>query len=294
MEMRQLGKTGLCVSALGFGASEINTEPQEHDTCGRVLNIALDQGINVIDTAACYGVSEELIGKAVSSRRKEFHLFTKTGHASGIDLPNWDPRVVAPLIERSLQRLRTDRVDLLQLHSCSVDMLKQGDMIAALQKVRDAGKTRFIGYSGDGEAAAYAITCGVFDTLQTSLNIFDQKPIETILPLARKHQIGVICKRPIANALWRYPSRPESSFHHKYWDRMQVLRYDFVRDDEQAASTALRFTLSQNGVHTAIVGTKNPEHCRENAAMLDAGPLPDTQVQAIRERWKSVEASLPE
>ena len=292
MEMRQLGKTGLRVSALGFGASEINTEPEEFDTCSRVLNIALDEGVNVIDTAACYGVSEELIGKAVSSRRKEYYIFTKTGHASGIDLPSWDPRLVAPLLDRSLVRLRTDRVELLQLHSCSGDMLKQGDIIAALQKVRESGKTRFIGYSGDGEAAAYAMTCGAFDTLQTSLNIFDQQPIETILPLARKHEMGVICKRPIGNAVWRHRSRPANSFHHKYWDRMQVLQYDFLGDGEAAADTALRFTLSQDGVHTAIVGTKSPEHCRQNAAMLSAGALPEAQVQAIRERWKAVEASL--
>lgn len=294
MEMRQLGKTGLCVSALGLGASEIGFEDVEFDTVSRLLNTALDEGLNVIDTAACYGVSEELIGKAVSGRRKEFYLFTKTGHPSGMDLPDWDPRLIAAQMDRSLQRLRTDRVDLLQLHSCSLDILKQGDVIAALQKVREAGKTRFLGYSGDREAAAYAITCGAFDTLQTSLNVFDQQPIETTLPLARKHGIGVICKRPIGNAVWRHPSRPADSFNHTYWDRMQVLRYDFLGDVEQAAGTALRFTLSQAGVHTAIVGTKNPEHCRQNAAMLSAAPLPEAQVQAIRERWKAVEASLPQ
>jgi len=294
MEMRELGKTGLRVSALGFGASEIGFEGVEFDTCSRLLNTALDEGLNVIDTAACYGVSEEIIGKALSGRRREFYLFTKTGHASGMDLPDWDPRLIATQIDRSLQRLRTDRVDLLQLHSCTLEVLKQGDVIAALEKVRDAGKTRFIGYSGDREAAVYAITCGAFDTLQTSLNVFDQQPIETTLPLARKHRMGVICKRPIGNAVWRHPSRPADSFNHKYWDRMQVLRYDFLRDEEQAAGTALRFTLSQDGVHTAIVGTKNPEHWKQNAAMLSAGALDEAQMQAIRERWKAVEASLPQ
>jgi len=102
-----------------------------------------------------------------------------------LGLPDWDPRLLTASIERSLQRLRTDCVDVAQLHSCAVDVLRRGGVIEALQRAREAGKARYLGYSGDGEAARYAITCGAFDTLQASVSIADQEAIDLTLPLAR-------------------------------------------------------------------------------------------------------------
>jgi aryl-alcohol dehydrogenase-like predicted oxidoreductase len=164
-------------------------------------------------------------------------------------------------------------------------------VIAVLQRARDAGKTRFIGYSGDNENARYAIECGAFDTLQTSLNIADQAGIDSNLPLARQHNMGVIVKRPIANAAWRYPARPDNGYHVTYWERLQELAYDFTGTAD-ATAIALRFTLSQPGVHTAIVGTTKPDRWKQNAALLDAGPLPQAQVEAIRAHWYAM--SSPE
>jgi aryl-alcohol dehydrogenase-like predicted oxidoreductase len=101
--------------------------------------------------------------------------------------------------------------------------------------------------------------------------------------------MGVIVKRPIANAVWRYPERPKNTYHQPYWDRIQKLDYDFLKSDPAGAvSVALRFTLGLPGVHTAIVGTKKPGRWRENAAILEAGPLPPDQFQAIRSRWREV------
>jgi aryl-alcohol dehydrogenase-like predicted oxidoreductase len=289
MEMRTLGRTGLSVSALGLGGAEIGEQSPAFEAVVALLNTALDEGLNVIDTAECYGVGEELIGKVLSPRRKEFNLFTKTGHASGIDLPDWDKRLIAAQIDRSLQRLKTDRVELLQLHSCGLEILRQGDVIAALQKIREAGKARFLGYSGDGQAARYAIESGAFDALQTSVSIADQEAIDLTLPLAQARQMGVIVKRPIANAAWRYAERPDNAYHQPYWERLRVLDYDFLRSDpREAASVALRFTLGVPGVHTMIVGTSKPGRWRENAALLDAGPLPRAQFEAIRSRWREV------
>ncbi len=171
MERRALGKTGMEVSVLGFGGAEIGFEKATPETVERLLGSALDAGLNVIDTGECYGSSEELIGQAVSHRRGDFFLFTKCGHASGFDLPDWDLTMLEQSINRSLERLRVDCLDLVQLHTCSEEMLRQGDVIGVLERARAAGKTRFIGYSGDNNAALYAVECGAFDTLQTSINI---------------------------------------------------------------------------------------------------------------------------
>lgn len=288
MERRVFGKTGLAVSPLGFGGAEIGFQGVSPETVAALLGSALDAGLNVIDTAECYKNSEELIGQAVGHRREEFYLFTKCGH-TGADfgLQDWDPKLLEQSIERSLKNLRTDFVDLVQLHSCSEELLRQGDVIAVLQKARDAGKTRFIGYSGDREAARYAVESGVFDTLQTSVSIADQQPLELTLPLALEKQMGVIAKRPIANAVWKSPERV-NDYTRPYHDRLTALDYSFLADEAHAAATALRFTLSVPGVHTAIVGTTRPERWRQNAALLKDGPLSPEEFEAIRTRWQAV------
>lgn len=288
MERRKFGKTGLTVSVLGFGGAEIGFEGASADTVERLLGDALDAGLNVIDTAECYMDSEEKIGKAVAHRRDDFHLFTKCGHPDTPGIGDWRPESLLASIERSLKRLQTDRVDLVQLHSCSLDDLKKGDVISALQKARDKGYTRFIGYSGDGEAAKFAIESGAFDALQTSVSIADQEAIDLTLPLAVAKGIGVIVKRPIANAAWRYGDNCTNDYHRPYWERLGKLNYDFLSDPKLAAATALRFTLAQTGVSTMIVGTTKPGRWRENAALLGEGPLPKDRVDAIRRRWREV------
>jgi aryl-alcohol dehydrogenase-like predicted oxidoreductase len=289
MERRAFGKTGMEVSVLGFGGAEIGFEKASPETVARLLHDALDAGLNVIDTAECYLESEELIGRAVAGRRNDFHLFSKCGHPESPGVEDWRPDSLLASIERSLRRLRTDHLDLIQLHSCSEDELRRGDVILAIQKAREKGYARCIGYSGDGGAALYAVECGAFDTLQTSLSVADQEAIELTLPRAEQRQMGVIIKRPIANAVWRYGERPENAYHQPYWERMQELRYDFIaKDPSHAAATALWFTLSVPGVHTAIVGTTKPGRWRENAALLEAGLLPSDQFEAIRTRWREV------
>jgi hypothetical protein len=289
METRQFGKTDMRVSALGFGGAEIGFEQAPPEDVALLLTTALDAGLNVIDTAECYLASEELIGRAVSDRRKQYFLFTKCGHPERPGVEDWRKESLLDSIVRSLLRLQTDQVDLIQLHTCSEQELRKGEVIAALEEARERGYTRYIGYSGDSAAARYAVECGVFDTLQTSISIADQEAIELTVPLARERGMGVIAKRPIANAAWRYSQKPTNSYHQIYWERLQKLNYDFLKGDpKQAASIALRFTLTVPGVHTAIVGTKNPNRWRENAELLKAGPLPPEQFEAIRARWKEV------
>ncbi len=289
MEKRRLGKTGLEVTVLGFGGAEVGFQSAEQATVTQLLNSALDAGLNLIDTAECYANSEELIGNAVAGRRDDFYLFSKCGHSSGIDLPDWDPKLLEQSIDRSLKRLQTDHIDLMQLHTCSEEKLRQGDVIAVLQKAREAGKIRFMGYSGDSRTALYAVQCGAFDTLQTSVSIADQECIDLTLPEAVKHDIGVIAKRPIANAAWRTGSKPDNGYVHTYWDRLQELDYPFLKGDlNESIATALRFTLSSPGVHTAIVGTAHPDRWRSNAELARRGPLPAAEYAAIRDRWHAI------
>lgn len=293
MEKRQLGKTDMQVSVLGFGGAEIGFEGTTEETVERLLKSALDAGLNVIDTGECYEGSEELIGKTVGDRRADYYLFTKCGHPRGIGSEDWSPASLLESIERSLQRLRTDRLDLIQLHSCSETVLRKGDAIAALQTAREKGYARYIGYSGDSVAARYAVECGAFDTLQTSINIADQEAIELSLPPAREKQMGIIAKRPIANAAWKENHKPIDSYHHAYWDRLNKLHYEFIRhlSLEESIAHALRFTLTVPGVHTAIVGTTKPERWQENARLVEAGLLSDSEFTAIRERWEEIAPS---
>jgi aryl-alcohol dehydrogenase-like predicted oxidoreductase len=289
MERRRLGKTDMDVTVLGFGGAEIGLENVSPETVEALFKSALDAGLNVIDTAECYGTSEELIGKTVGNRRKDFYLFTKVGHPHGMEsAANWSRDSILQSIERSLQRLQTDHVDLVQLHSCSEKTLRKGEAIEALQTARERGHTRYIGYSGDSHAARYAVESDRFDTLQTSINIADQEAVELTLPLAREKQMGVIAKRPIANAAWKTGHKPMDSYHHEYYERIRKLNYEFLRtgDLEKQISTALRFTLSIPGVHTAIVGTTKPERWRQNAKLLEAGRLGEAEFEAIRNRWE--------
>jgi len=277
----------MMVSVLGFGGSEIGYQRVSRRTVGRLLDGALDAGLNVIDTAECYEDSEELIGGAVAARRREFYLFTKCGHGRGWGRGNWRPAALLASIERSLKRLATDHLDLIQLHSCSREELGKGDVIDALERARERGLTRYIGYSGDGEAARYAVECGRFDTLQTSVSIADQEALDLTLPLARTREVGIIAKRPLANAAWRYARKPAEPYYQTYWSRLRALDYPFLRNPEAGAATALRFTLAVAGVHTAIVGTAKPERWSQNAAHLEAGALPAQEFETIRARWRA-------
>lgn len=278
---------------LGFGGAEIGYENARNEDVARIVSAAMDAGVNVFDTGECYQDSEEKLGLALRGHRSQVFVLTKCGHASGLEGEDWSPRVLAESIDRSLIRLRTDYVDLMQLHSCSSDVLRKGEAIEVLQRARQAGKTKFIGYSGDGDDALFAVSTGAFDTLQTSVSVLDQQAITMTVPAAADRAMGVIAKRPIANAVWRFTNKPESSYYHEYWDRLRKLDYEFMRDGDIARSvaTALRFTLSVPEVHVAIVGTKSPARWAQNSTMLNDGPLPAEYYSAIRNRWMAAAPS---
>ncbi len=286
---RLFGKTSTAISVLGFGGAPVGFLPTERAEVSDLLNTLLDEGINLIDTASGYRGSEEVIAEAVSHRRHDYFLVSKCGHpVDGIDpaLASWSPELIRQTVDRSLRRLRTDRLDLMLLHTCDRDTLKQGDALAELLRARDAGKIRFVGYSGDNEAVAYAAQLPEVAVVQTSLNLVDQANIDGLLPVARTHNTGVMAKRPLANASWRKLEEQRgiyTDYARDYTARlaaMQISPADLGVDSW--GELALRFTLSHPDVTTAIVGTTNLKNARANLAAAAKGPLPADVVAKIR------------
>jgi aryl-alcohol dehydrogenase-like predicted oxidoreductase len=299
MEMRTLGKTGMTVSRLGIGLSEIGYELTSDDVvkAGRILNSALDLGINFLDTAACYNISEELVGATVANRRSEFYLATKAGHVAGDYRGEpWTAQTVRDSIDRSLTRMRTDYLDLVQLHSCGVDVLERGEVIDALQRAQEAGKTRFIGYSGDNEAAQWAVESGYFDTLQTSFNLTDQKARYGLLDAARGAEMGIIIKRPIGNGAWARAQSP-SGYATQYWERGQHMAAQgpLPGAPDNPIVLALGFTMAHDVVDTAIVGTQNPDHLAANVKWLETElPIAQEAVAALHARFDELGQAWPQ
>ncbi|WP_028281534.1 aldo/keto reductase [Arthrobacter sp. H5] len=280
MILRQLGSSSLTVSALGFGAGHIDTTDLNEKDAHDLLDTALDLGITFFDTARGYGASEERLGRWLATHhRHRVVLSTKVGY----DVPgqrDWTVGAVTGGIDRALKTLNTEMIDVVFLHSCPLPLLQQGDLIEALLAARDAGKIRVPGYSGENAELAWAADASVFGILQTSVNLTDQHSLRNILPRASEHHLGVVAKRPLANAPWRYPHRPTGIYGETYWDRLQHMGLQPA--DGDWAGTALRFSAFTPAVTTAIVGTSKKHNLAAAATAINKGPLP----AAERERWE--------
>ncbi len=289
MEKRRLGATDMKVTRVGFGGARIGEDRSTDDGADRLLNGLLDAGVNFIDTAACYGRSEKQIGQSISRRRSEYYLATKAGHVvGGATGEEYSEQVISESIDRSLKRLNTDVLDLVQIHSCSAEVLRRGEAANALVRAKKDGKTRYIGFSGDGDAAAESIGMGVFDTLQTSFNVVDQSAADEILPMAMARGMGIIAKRPIANAAFKRESSP-SGYADEYWRRSNSMTAPENAPDD-AIELSLRFILSLDEIDTAIVGTSSAAHGLENLALAEAGPLEPSIVADLRAQFASLGA----
>lgn len=302
MEKRRLGRTGLEVSALGFGGGPVGFLGTDQERVTNIINFLLDSGVNFIDTAAGYPGSEEAIGNAVSHRRDEYVLVSKCGQAfDDLDGEAWSPTVIGQTVDRALRRLKTDRLDVMLLHGCDQEFLEQGDVVEALVKAREAGKIRHAGYSGDNEAGVYAAGLDAFDVIETSVNICDQANIDTLLPETQRRDIGVIVKRPVANAAWLGVGQQPgfyANYTTGYAERFAAMGLSpgdlgFGGDDDWA-EIALRFTLAQPGVTTAIVGTTNPENAKRNLNAAAKGPLPESSIDAIRSAFAAAQSASGE
>ena len=267
---RPFGNTGLEVSALGLGAGSLGEEHVPDEVASELLNTALDAGITLIDTARSYGSSEERIGRYVSHRRDEILLSTKGGY--GVEgVPDWTGQAITLGIERALVTMKTDRIDVFHLHSCPVEVAMRDDILGALDRARQDGKIIVAAYSGEGEALSRAVRAGRFGSVECSVNLFDQNSLEYVLPAAQHKGIGVIAKRPLANAVWTHREWPRGD-HATYWERMQAMQLD--PGDVEWPELALRFSAFTPGVACAIVGTSRPDHLRDAIESIEKGPLP--------------------
>ena len=299
---RPFGRTGLTVSPLGFGGAPIGNLDTDGAVVADILATLLDHGVNVIDTAHAYHGSEEAIGAAVAPRRDEYVLISKCGSKwTDDDLPPaWTPEYVRATIDRSLRRLRTDRLDVMLLHSCDLETLRAGDVLDAVIEARNAGKVRFAGYSGDNEAAEWAAAHPEIAVIQTSVSICDQRNIDRVLPRTVEHGVAVMAKRPVANGAWKTRDVQHQKYlkyaepYHERFERMGV-SLDAVRDACGEAvgwpEAALRFALSLDGVHTAIVGTTSVANVQANLRAAAKGPLPEPAVTLLRDAYRAADPS---
>ena len=301
MKKIQFGRTGLQVSQLGFGAAPIGYLNTEREKVRKILNLLLDRGVNVIDTAASYEGSEEAIAEAIGHRRKDFVLTSKCGGSlPDLDAPAWSTELIRKTVDRSLRRLRTDRLDVMLLHSCDLHTLQRGEAIGGLVEAQKAGKLRWPGYSGDNEAAAWAAGRTEIAVIETSISILDEVNIDIVLPKTRANNIGVLAKRPIANAAWKpLSSQPGlyQGYAKTYTDRFAKMGLKIEdlgfkgRPEEVWPQIALRFTLSIEDVHSAIIGTTRPDNAERNIQYAEKGPLPPDVVKKIRFAFEKAQAS---
>jgi aryl-alcohol dehydrogenase-like predicted oxidoreductase len=198
--------------------------------------------------------------------------------------PDWTYDSVYYGINQALLLLKTDYLDIVHLHSCSRDILEQGDVITALEKAKQEGKIRFMAYSGENEALDYALETCKFDSIQTSVNICDQRGITKYLPKAQDSGLGVIAKRPIANAPWRHANPPVGHYSEEYWHRLKKMNLEIPATEMQ--DIAIRFSAFTPGVSTCIVGSSNLEHIKESIISVKKGPLSVEMMDYLERKFR--------
>ena len=287
---RQLGRTGLQVTTLGYGAMELRGAPRARDISDgqaeTILRAALDAGINYLDTSIDYGLSEERIGRYIAHRRDNYYLASKCGCLVGAPpAPRGErsPHIfsrenVIAGVEQSLRRMKTDYLDVVQFHiSPSRQTLEENGALDALLQLQAAGKVRFIGMSGTLPNLRDHIAMGIFDVFQVPYSAVEREH-EDAISRAAEAGAGIVIRGGAAKGA---PSTEKQTG--LQWDRWQRAQLDDLLDGMTSVEFVLRFTFSHPHMHTTIVGTVNPAHLQANLAALEKGPLPsDVYVEAKR------------
>jgi aryl-alcohol dehydrogenase-like predicted oxidoreductase len=288
---RALGRTGADVTILSYGAMELRGQPRgpeiADEDAGRLLNAVLDGGINLIDTSPDYGRSEELIGTHIGHRRDEFFLASKCGCPMELpaDTPppyphDYTPENVRANVEQSLRRLRTDRLDLVQVHmSPSQATLAENQTVETLKDLQAEGKLRFIGMSGILPNLADHLAMGVFDVFQIPYSAV-QRDHEKLITAAADQGAGTFIRGGAARGAasadknWRVsPLTQDPGVGQRNWEASGIAGL-LAEAGMSNMEFVLRFTLSHPGLSTTIVGTSSPAHLAGNLAVAERGPLP--------------------
>lgn len=288
LEKRTLGRTGLNVTTLGYGAMELRGAPRGRevtkDQAKSILNSVLDSGINYIDTSIDYGGSEELIGEFIAGRRSDFYLASKCGCFVGAPPADRSARMghvftrenILAGVEQSLRRMKTDYLDVVQFHgSPSQEELEKNDSIKTVADLKRQGKVRFIGMSSTLPNLAGHVKMGVFDVFQIPYSAL-QREHERIISEASKAGAGIVIRGGVARG---GPGKEQGDF----WEAWQKAGVDDLLGGMTRMEFIFRFTISHPDMDTTIVGTINPEHLRDNLNALAKGPLPpDVYAEAKR------------
>jgi len=278
-----LGRTGLKVTRLGYGAA--HRKSMEDLQRERILNAVLDAGINYIDTAGCYGNSEELIGKYVSNRSSEFYLATKCGCTVSDD--RWTKKRVFDDLHRSLKRLKTEYIDVMQPHNPSVGEAIREELVDALVEMRDQGKIRWIGISTTLPDLPTYLEWGVFDVFQIPYSALERDH-EGWITKAANAGIGIVIRGGVALG---EPGVGKGELTN-HWEKYDEACLDDLRDeDESRTSFILRYTLAHPHSDTNIVGTTNPDHLWENVTAIKRGPIPSDIYAEVQRRMTEVGVS---
>ena len=296
---RTLGRTGLEVSTLGYGAMELRGAPTgpdlSRDDAGALLDELLDAGVNFIDTSIDYGQSEDVIGDVLAHRRDEYVLASKCGCVPGA--PQGSDHVhnaenIRNGVEASLRRMKTDHLDLVQFHrSLHADEFDAEGALSELLALQAEGKVRFLGVSAVLPTLDEQIEMGVFDAFQIPYSAL-QRDHEDVITRASDAGMGIIIRGGVARGApddWdgrRYYMVSNETMR-DHWD---TARLDDLLDGMSRIDFMLRFTLSHPDLDTTIVGTANIEHCRANLAAAARGPLPDDVVAETKRRLDEVGA----
>jgi len=287
---RELGRTGLQVTTLGYGAMELRGAPRARDItevqAETILNTVLDAGINYIDTSIDYGLSEERIGRYISGRRAEYYLASKCGCLVGAPPAPRGQRgqhvftrdnIVAG-VEQSLTRMKTDYLDVVQFHaSPSQRALEEYGALDALLELREAGKVRFIGMSGTLPHLMEHIAMGVFDVFQIPYSAVEREH-EAITSAARAGA-GTVIRGGAAKG-----APTEGKQAGLQWERWRQAHLEDLLDGMSPMEFILRFTFTNPDLDTTIVGTVNPAHLQTNLDILQQGPLPPDLYEEAKQR----------
>lgn len=317
VNQRRLGRTGLMVSEVGYGAWGIGGGvwgPADDEASVRALDRAIDLGVNFIDTALTYGPhhSERLVGQVVRRRADAVCVATKVPPKN----LKWPARAEIPLsetfpgshirhcVERSLRNLEMETIDLLQLHAWRPEWLHQGDWQETVAALRTEGKIRFFGVSSNDDepdGTLEVVASGAIDTVQVAYNIFEQRPDDRLLPLCAKCDVGVIVRVPfdeggLTGLVKAETTFPPDDFRAEYFrgnrvqevaDRVAAIGADLGRSENQLAELALRFVLSPPAVSTVLAGMRSIRNVERNCATADGRGLPPSEVKRLRaHRWQ--------